>query len=252
MEGFFIAMKNKIKWFETWFDSEYYPILYQNRDYSEAEHFLSNLTKELTPSPQNSFLDMACGEGRHSIYLNKLGYSVTGIDLSERSINLAKKHSSDTLKFSIEDMRDFDLDEKYDYVFNLFTSFGYFDDLKENEMVIQQVVKHLKKNGTLVLDFFNSKKVIAGMKPYEKKELQGITFHISKTIENNQIVKTIDIEDGEVKKKYQEKVQLLDPQYFKSVLYKFGFEVQKIFGDYDLNNFNEIDSDRLIIFATQN
>ncbi len=62
------------KWFDTWFDTKYYHILYKNRDYSEAEHFISNLVNRLMIDKSDRILDLACGKGRHSIYLNKLGY----------------------------------------------------------------------------------------------------------------------------------------------------------------------------------
>ncbi len=44
-------------------------------------------------------LDLACGKGRHSITLNKLGFDVLGIDLSEESITYAKQFENEYLKF---------------------------------------------------------------------------------------------------------------------------------------------------------
>lgn len=72
------------EWFECWFDSSYYHTLYKNRDFTEAELFIDKLIQLLQPSKANRFLDLGCGKGRHSIYLNKKGYDVTGIDLSEK------------------------------------------------------------------------------------------------------------------------------------------------------------------------
>ena len=61
-------MKN---WFDTWFNSPYYHLLYKDRDFSEADNFISNLLKQLNPSQHHSFLDVACGKGRHSISINE-------------------------------------------------------------------------------------------------------------------------------------------------------------------------------------
>lgn len=73
-------------WFEDWFNTPYYHLLYKNRDFTEAESFISLLVKDLN-LPQNSkIIDLACGKGRHSLYLNRLGYNVLGLDLSEESI----------------------------------------------------------------------------------------------------------------------------------------------------------------------
>ncbi len=81
-------MKN---WFAKWFDTKYYHILYKDRDYQEARMFIDNITSYLNLPEKAKVLDLACGKGRHSIYLNKLGFDVVGADLSENSINEAKK-----------------------------------------------------------------------------------------------------------------------------------------------------------------
>ena len=65
-----------------WFNSEYYHILYRNRDNKEAETFINNIIKKLDLRTGLKVLDLACGKGRHSTYLEKLGFIVTGIDLS--------------------------------------------------------------------------------------------------------------------------------------------------------------------------
>ena len=75
--------KEHQKWFQSWFNTTYYHILYKNRDNKEAELFISNLIYYLNLIPEkDSILDLACGQGRHSKYLNSLGYNVTGIDTS--------------------------------------------------------------------------------------------------------------------------------------------------------------------------
>ena len=55
----------------NWFNSSYYHILYKNRDYNEAEYFINNLITKLNIKKNSKILDLACGSGRHSIYLNK-------------------------------------------------------------------------------------------------------------------------------------------------------------------------------------
>ena len=76
----------KKNWFEIWFDSPYYHILYKERDEEEAENFLDNLINKLQLKSQQRILDVACGKGRHSVYLNKKEFDVCGYDLSEQSI----------------------------------------------------------------------------------------------------------------------------------------------------------------------
>ena len=81
--------KDTTQWFTSWFDTPYYHTLYKDRNHSEAQVFMDNLTNYLNVPEHGEILDLACGKGRHSIYLNSLGYNVTGVDLSENSIEYA-------------------------------------------------------------------------------------------------------------------------------------------------------------------
>ncbi|MFT4943871.1 MAG: 2-polyprenyl-3-methyl-5-hydroxy-6-metoxy-1,4-benzoquinol methylase, partial [Flavobacteriales bacterium] len=83
--------KEDTSWYASWFDSPYYHILYKDRDDSEAADFMRRLTHYLELDTDAKILDLACGKGRHSRHLSTLGYDVTGVDLSEESINYAKK-----------------------------------------------------------------------------------------------------------------------------------------------------------------
>ena len=122
------SVTKKTKWFEEWFDSPYYHVLYKDRDEKEAKDFILNLIHYLKPKQGSFFIDVACGKGRHSLFLNNLGYRVDGFDLSPNSIDAAKINESESLHFYINDIRKPLNVNKYDYAFNLFTSFGYFDD----------------------------------------------------------------------------------------------------------------------------
>ena len=123
--------KEHPKWFQSWFDTPYYHILYKHRDFKEAEDFIKNLVSYLNIDTDDSILDLACGKGRHSIFLNTLGYNVTGLDLSKNNIEHAKVHESNSLFFEVHDMRN-TYGTQFEVVLNLFTSFGYFDNKNDN------------------------------------------------------------------------------------------------------------------------
>ena len=84
-------MQAKKDWFHKWFNTPYYHLLYRDRDDSEAELFMMNLTQFLGLKKDDTILDLPCGKGRHAIFLNSLGFDVTGADLSENSIEYAKQ-----------------------------------------------------------------------------------------------------------------------------------------------------------------
>ncbi len=240
---------SKKEWFSEWFDSKYYHILYQNRDYSEAEFFIDNLTSYLKPEKDVKILDLACGKGRHSMFLNKLGYEVTGVDLSPQSIEFASRKQNDRLRFFTHDMRDVEPHGPYDCIFNLFTSFGYFEDDLEDLKVLESVEKALEPGGTLVLDFLNPQKVIANLVAEETKELDGVTFFIKRKVENGFIVKTIQFDAEGESHEFQERVKVLNADSFRELFSKTNMEIVTVFGEYDLSDFDPIKSNRQVILA---
>lgn len=241
--------EQKSEWFETWFDTTYYHILYQNRDFTEAERFINNLLGYLNLSKNANCLDLACGKGRHSIFINKKGYKVTGVDLSENSISEAKPFENETLSFDTHDMREVYKENTYDVIFNLFTSFGYFDDYEDNLKVLNAVNKMLVKDGLVVIDFMNAYFVLDNLVEKEIKTLDGIDFQITKSYDGKHIFKNIDFSDQGTEYHFQEKVQAIKKEEFEMLLKEAGFEIQKIYGDFSLSPFNRKESDRLIIIA---
>lgn len=239
------------EWFESWFDTPYYHTLYQHRDEQEAERFIRNLLNHLRPSKDARILDLACGKGRHAIFLNRQGFEVTGVDLSAHSIGLAKKHESDSLHFDVHDMREVYHPDAFHYVFNLFTSFGYFNRVEDNIRMIQSVHAMLKNNGTFVIDFLNKHKVTANLVAEETKILDGIEFKIKREIADGFVRKHIAFRVDGKDHSYTEQVQLFEKDDIRNMLEDNGFEVKAVFGDYDLNPFQKEDSARLILKATK-
>lgn len=233
-------------WFKTWFNTPYYHILYSDRNYEEAEHFISLLTKDLALPKGNKIIDLACGKGRHSIYLNKLGYKVLGVDLSEESITHNKKFENETLKFRVHDIRDELSEKNRDAVFSLFTSFGYFDDIADDKKVFHSVYNALSKGGYFVLDFLNQQYVKNTLVEDAVIEKQGIKFNISKRIENGYVIKDIRFNDHGENHHYYEKVKLHTLESIEDIAKKQGFRRIKIHGNYHLNDFQLEKSPRCI------
>lgn len=238
--------KEKNTWFASWFDSPYYHILYKDRDYAEAQVFMDNITQYLNLPDDAKILDLACGKGRHSIYLNELGYDVTGADLSENSIAEASKHSNEKLHFEVHDMR-VPFEQKFDAVFNLFTSFGYFENDADNLTTLKAIQESLSEYGFAVIDFMNVQHVIENLVPEEVKTVEGIDFHIKRYVIDNHIYKEIDFEDNGEKFHFTEKVQALTLQDFEGMMEEAGIYLLDTFGDYKLKKFFKNESERLIM-----
>ena len=241
-----MKMKNNSKWFETWFNSRYYHILYNNRDEQDAEFFLDHLIAYLQPQKEDRILDLACGRGRHSIYLNKKGFDVVGVDLSPESIAYASTFENEKLLFEVHDMRNLLCTNNFQYVLNLFTSFGYFERKWENEKVILNISKTLVPGGKLILDFLNVAPIKRGDYKEDVKIIEGISFRINKVIKDQFIIKSIDFTDAQTDFHFEEKLSLLKPEDFEQFFKKAGLEIEAIFGDYSLSPFNVDHSPRLI------
>lgn len=233
-------------WFTSWFDTPYYHILYQDRNDIEAREFMRNLVDFLQLPKGSSILDLACGKGRHSIFLNELGYDVTGVDLSENSIAHAKQFENPTLRFHEHCMCE-PVNRQFDAVFNLFTSLGYFEDEEDNLRSIQAIKKEILPGGFGVIDFMNVKKVIRNLVPSEVKTVKGINFNIARSVKNGYILKDIKFRDENEDHSYTEKVKALTLEEFHDYFERAGINLLHTFGNYQLEEFNESTSDRLIL-----
>lgn len=240
-------MKKK-DWYENWFSSAYYKVLYQDRDELEAEQFVETLLEHLQPIQGSKMLDIACGEGRYAKQLSGHGFDVTGIDISYYSIGKAKKHENDQLHFLVHDMRFPFYINYFSYAFNFFTSFGYFASNRDHEMAAKSFASALKKDGLLVIDYLNTTYVLNNLVPEETIEKGGLTFHIKRSLINNHIVKDIKFADKEgVEHHYAERVAAFSLSDFLRIFKKADMTLVGTYGDYKLNNYDPANSQRLIM-----
>ena len=238
-----------MSWFANWFDSPYYHTLYKNRDEKEAQVFIDNLIDYLQIPKGSKLIDIACGKGRHAKYFNKKGMDVVGVDLSQNSINTAKKDENKNLQFSAHDMRENYQENAFDVVTNLFTSFGYFENNKDEQKAINAMANNLKKEGMLIIDFMNAKKVIANLVLNEQKTINNIQFDITRQVKDGFILKDIRITDGKEEQQFQEKVKAITLADYSEFITNAGLKIIDIFGNYKLDNFDEEISDRLILIC---
>lgn len=236
-------------WFQSWFNSPYYHLLYRSRNNTEAEFFIDNLCAFLKPPLNAKIIDIACGKGRHAIYLNKKGFDVIGTDLSYASIRFAKKFENNTLQFFVQDMRNLFYINYFDFAFNLFTSFGYFDKDADHINALKSFRKSLNKNGLLVLDYLNAEKIAQHLIPEEVKQIEDITFYIKRNIADGKIIKNINFTAQQKNYAFTEQVKDFRLADFKRLFNAAGLEISHTFGDYNLNPFVATQSDRLIFIC---
>lgn len=242
-------MAGNREWFNDWFDSPYYHILYRHRDFEEAKTFIDTLGSYLEFRPGQQALDAGCGRGRHAVYLHEKGLKVCGIDLSEKNIGFASQFEQEGLEFHVQDIRKVFRENHFDYIFNLFTSFGYFDEEEDNYRTIEALAMQLKETGVLVIDFLNPYCIVDCLVPEEEQTIEGTTFHITRKAEENFIIKNIVFRAGEQEHSYFERVKLLKEEDFLKYFNFAGLSVREVFGNYRLEPFDRRRSERMIFIA---
>jgi len=240
-----------VPWFKRWFDSPHYHKLYSKRDEKEAQNFIDELMIELQPEKRSSIIDVGCGAGRHSKYLASKGFDVTGIDTAFSSIQLAKPYQSALLRFFQHDMRTPFGKDRFDYVFNFFTSFGYFKSQHEHYQVIKNMADAIKPGGTVVIDYLNVAYAEDHLVEAEEKEIDGIAYHITRWMDETHFYKKIVIDNISVKEpfEYVEQVAKFTTSYFTIMLERQDLKIEEVYGDYQLNDYDSKKSPRLIMIA---
>ena len=111
------------------------------------------------------------------------------------------------------------------------------------------MAENLKSDGILIIDFMNVKKVISNLVRSEKKIVEQITFNITRRYKKGYIIKDIAFIDKEINYNFQEKVRAITLSDFSVFIDNARMKIINIFGSYELDDFNESDSDRLIIIC---
>ena len=156
------------RWYESLFGRDWLEVAL-DRPAARTEEELAFIIDALELRPGERLLDLACGHGRISIPLAERGLRVTGLDLSEPSLELARENAAAAgvdVELVHGDMRELPWEAEFDVVVNVFSSFGYFDDDAEDERVLGQVARALTPGGRFLLDTVN---VLALARRYQRR-----------------------------------------------------------------------------------
>ncbi|MFX1499118.1 MAG: methyltransferase domain-containing protein, partial [Promethearchaeota archaeon] len=107
--------------------------------------------------PDQHILDLCCGQGRHSIELTKRGYeNVEGIDRSHYLIHKARttaKKMGIIAKFREGDARKLPYPpDNFEFILILGNSFGYFESINDDYLVLKETFRTLKPWGKVLID----------------------------------------------------------------------------------------------------
>jgi SAM-dependent methyltransferase len=239
-----------MSWYEGWFGSDAYDLVYDHRDEAEAEQLVDLVEREINPDPDAHIIDVGCGRGRHARIFARRGYRVTGVDLSEEAIAEARRRTRRDLDatFLQGDMRDPACHGCADGVVNLFTTFGYFEDDAENERALGAMTTALRPGGWFLQDFLNAPQVIDTLQPDDTHTVNGVTIQQHRWIENDRINKRITIDHDGRSETYRESVRLFTLDDFTRMYENVGLDLVATYGHYDGAPHTD-DSPRLLLYA---
>lgn len=237
-------------WFEEHFQEDYLRV-YDHRDEEKAADELTDIMKYIPLEPGKKVVDLCCGNGRHARWLARRGLHVTGVDLSPA---LLKKAIELTVGLSVQymraDIRDVPLLQEYDGAFNLFTSFGYFSDDAENELVFKRAAEGLKESGWFLFDYLNPNYVKRHLVARDVMDKDGLEIIQEREIKKGFVYKHIKLKEGSNEREYVERVKLYEQEELRAMLERNGFRIEYAFGDYDASCF-KVDTSPRQIFVCQ-
>ena len=239
------------KWWETLFNEIYlsaFVPFYTNLQTKQEVKFVKDYF-----DPRRKILDMACGNGRHSVQLAKEGFNVVGIDYSKKLIEEARetavKNGLD-IEFIKGDMRNPKIKQKFDGALILGDSFGYFND-NENEKVIKSMVKVIKKSGYLIIDLPNTPGILRNVRERSKKKLPNghiIAQHFFFDPETFVLTTRWEIVVDKKRDEYEGTMRLYTLPEIKMLLERNNFVLKEIYGTFN-KKWYSINSPRTIIVA---
>lgn len=147
--------------------------LYRTVKVTEMPWYNPDLDKDLAYALDNlglksgTFLDIGTGPATQAKQLQDKGFEVTGIDLSESAISLAKQ-AYPTIEFFQDDILTTSLSKKFDYIFDR----GCFHviEVDKRGIYVRNVFNLLKDNGLLFLKCFSDKMPDTGVGPHRFSE----------------------------------------------------------------------------------
>jgi len=223
--------------------AQYYDLLYKNKDYEGEAGFVSSLISAWGSKSveKTKVLDLACGTGRHTREFAKLGYKVSGSDISSEMIEVAVVESNrqefTNIHYYNESFQNCNkIDDKYDVIVVLFSAINYLTEYKDFSKTMQNIHQLLHADGILIFDFWNGNAVINDFSPLKFKRINDENISILRTsntsLDKNSQIATVKfdfmlLQSNKVIREFSEthSIRYFFPQEMKDLLAANGFEV---------------------------
>ncbi|MAJ58291.1 MAG: hypothetical protein CMI74_09570 [Candidatus Pelagibacter sp.] len=214
-----------------------YDVIYSKKNYKAETNLISQIIKKFH-SPNVNILDIGCGTGEHTLELLKKGYKVTGIDLSNEMLKIAKKKLLSNKLFSnnLFNLNAYNvnkLDVKFNVILMMFNVIGY---LKDVQFFFEKLKDCLEPNALIFFDYWSEKAVKKNppkttKKDFLLKEFKATRISKGKIIKNKVKVDLIlNIIKQNKTKSFDEthNVGFYDIRSLVKTIQKFGYKKKNI------------------------
>jgi SAM-dependent methyltransferase len=241
-----------------WFENEsfwaaLYPYMFDDQRLAAADEQIRKVLK-LAGVRRGTVLDLCCGPGRHAIAVARRGFLVTGVDRTRFLLNKARRHARSArvhVEFVCSDMREFVRPKAYKLVLNLWTSFGYFNNKGDDQLVLRNMFTSLKPRGVCVIDVFGKERLAKGFAATTSARHPDGTM----------LIQTHEIFDDWTRirnewillkrnraRRFKFHHTIYSGQELKGLLLRAGFGEMKLYGDFDGQSYGA-EAPRLIAVA---
>ena len=224
------------EWFAELFDERYLAFYEGLDDPVVAEADGDFVDRALALATGARILDIGCGFGRHALCLARRGYRVTGLDLSEPMLALAREKAASTglpVEWSRRDMRDLSGLGPFDACICLYTAFGFFSD-GDNRRVLEQIREILPPSALFLLDVSNPLALTRGWPQRAWREsATGVRLESARydALTGRVISQRTLFRPGGTRVDLPEtSVRMYPPHELASLLRDTGFEIEQVYG----------------------
>jgi SAM-dependent methyltransferase len=161
--------------------SKYYDLLYRDKDYASEARYIDELITRHRPGAK-TLLDLGCGTGRHAALLAERGYTLSGVDLSEEMLTLARA-ANPNASFSQGDVRSVRLGRSFDVVLSLFHVMSYQTTNADLRAAFATVREHLAPGGLFVFDCWYGPAVLSDRPQVRIKRLEDAAIAVTRLAE---------------------------------------------------------------------
>ncbi len=228
------AKKRVRTWWEELFNDDFVRTMAKITD-KQISREANFIEESLGVAKGSALLDLGCGTGLHAIELTKRGYQVVGFDLSLPMLARAADEAQERnqkINFVQGDMRDLPFEEMFDGVYSWNTSFGYFDEEK-NGQVVTKVHRALKKGGQFLLDVVNRDYIIKQSPSLAWFEGDGCIcmdeMQIDFITSRMRIKRTMMMDDGR-SREIEYSMRIYSLHELGKLLHEHGFRVAEVSG----------------------